>query len=376
MFAFRESLRPELLPPPQSGMDLVGVELSVGEMLKMNLSPLDPNVPAAIRPLRWSPEEPIVDTAELRGRLVPDLEVLRLTREQMEGMDVTLAGSLLDEREGAAIPTPVWMIEYWVWQRKAGVVKREAERAVGWLREQQAKGGVLRRAATEALESLLELQWLDNGLAGGMVETREVLTLLGGQYMTSSTLDAMIARLNSRLQGSPHLASRFVVANTMVRLDIGRYCTQEGGTSNERMGRELERLVDVIKENSALTMVLVPWLAREPARWVVFALDVAQKEIGYADCLGQDADDEDLELLQRWLKQGGLGEWGVGKKLPCGGPDEGISCGLLAVNAIKHAVFGDVLATEATWDLMAVEEYLGLVKAGGRVLRQSPGDSE
>ena len=65
---------------------------------------------------------------------------------------------------------------------------------------------------------------------------------------------------------------------------------------------------------------------------------------------------------------GGLGWWGVGDKLPCGGPDETISCGVLTINAIKHTVWGDALATEANWDLIAVEEFLAVVRATGELI--------
>ncbi|KAI0744707.1 hypothetical protein C8Q76DRAFT_688043 [Earliella scabrosa] len=354
-----------ILPPPGSGMELPERNVSMADLLSQNdLPPVDETLPIhPVRAFPWSDREPEGDIAELRLRAVPDMETLLATRRALSQADRSVVRSFLDVRNGRNIPTPLWMIKYWIGQRRAVEMRAVGQRKMDWLRGRLDVAGPdsrLGRAAEEALRSLRALPGDDRMLSNGLCSAAEVLSILGEKYLWRGTVEAMVDRLRQRLTQSPDLERRFVVCplSTHDLLYIGH-------RRRDRLTlyAPLHDLVARMKDpQSGLEAVFLPWLTPdEPRRWVLFALDVKRQTIRYGDCLGERPAEEDMVAIEHWLWGEELGWWALGDDLPCAGPDEGISCGVLTMNAIKHAIFQEDLATNETRDAICIEEYLAVV---------------
>lgn len=98
--------------------------------------------------------------------------------------------------------------------------------------------------------------------------------------------------------------------------------------------------------------------------WTVFLLDFRQRQLYYGDSFGGSPSPTDVANIQRWIRlhqQDSLREAGT---LPIASQptSDGISCGILVINAINHVLFGDKLWTPATRELLRIEQYLEIAE--------------
>ncbi|KAI0705694.1 hypothetical protein C8Q76DRAFT_792172 [Earliella scabrosa] len=356
----------EFQPPQHSGFDVLNLDdVTVAQLLALaTLSPLDSTPEENLHPFDLSTDEPVVDFKELHERPVPDLYRILPTRSRLNDLEPNTYRSFLDDRWGVPVPTPLWIIEYWLAQRGAGELRETCEEAEQWLRDRQEREGTrsaLGIAATEALQSFSRIPCVGGDLGNGRANGHDVISLFGQGFILGSVVDAMVDSINIRLTSQPGLERRFAVHGTEAWTCIHqwRQSRPSAGSLQETTNKVLRRLKD---DGGDLEMMFLIWLTHNPGRWVVFGLDVKKAEIRYGDCRGGPPVHDELLDVIAWLEDGGLGVWTLGPKLACWGPDDGCAGGVAAVNAINHYVFGDALASSETVDLITIEEYLRIVR--------------
>lgn len=98
--------------------------------------------------------------------------------------------------------------------------------------------------------------------------------------------------------------------------------------------------------------------------WSLFSLDVWTETITYGDSMAGQCPPADLAAVKRWLsKHFEPTLWKFAGTMTIGEQpdDDAVSCGVIVINAIKHATFGDALWTEEARDTIRLQEYLDLV---------------
>ncbi|KAI0704568.1 hypothetical protein C8Q76DRAFT_801487 [Earliella scabrosa] len=362
------------LPPSGQGFHRFDYSTTLAGLLQKNDVPPLEEAEENEEPRVFQPSEtaPRLDIEELRRRPVPTLRTLLETRHALEQVDPSVYVSFLDDRTEPSIPTPLWMIDYWLDQWGVADLREDCQRAAAWLANGgQTQDGRREQAVADVLETFGRLR-CEEMLVGEEGTAGVVLSILGGDYMVGNEVDAMVEAVHLRLQRDPVLAGRFEVYNHWAYMQILLEGSNPGARRPPASPVE-ERGVAVdgararmTNPASALEMVFLMWLTDNPMRWVVIGLEVRTKKIRMGDGLGRGATVDDVDKIQGWLQAGGLGGWSLGEPLRVGGPPEIKWCAVLAINAIEHAIFEEELATAQNIDVVAMEEYLAVVESKER----------
>ncbi|KAI0259569.1 hypothetical protein BC834DRAFT_846661 [Gloeopeniophorella convolvens] len=106
--------------------------------------------------------------------------------------------------------------------------------------------------------------------------------------------------------------------------------------------------------------------------WSVVAI-TSDCTIRWGDSLGRAIPQDLLSGIRNWLhfhipdKTPTL----LRKPLPCAKQPDSYSCGIIAINTIKHHLFGEALWTKATREVLRIQEFLAIMDASAEAVRKS-----
>ena len=100
-----------------------------------------------------------------------------------------------------------------------------------------------------------------------------------------------------------------------------------------------------------------------PGHWACFIVDCQARTISWGDSAGHKPPAGFEKRLNAWL---GLFcpeiQFSALQRLPCARQTDAYSCGIIAVNTIKHHLFGDELWTVSNRECLRVSEFLNILK--------------
>lgn len=125
--------------------------------------------------------------------------------------------------------------------------------------------------------------------------------------------------------------------------------------------KSVQRLISIISEcSSAIQIATV--LFSPPSHWACLIIDFQSRTIGWGDSAGRAAPDSLEKRLKAWL---GLFspqiEFSALQALPCVQQTDGYSCGIIAVNTLKHNIFGDKLWSKSRRETLRIAEFLDIL---------------
>lgn len=104
-----------------------------------------------------------------------------------------------------------------------------------------------------------------------------------------------------------------------------------------------------------------------PGHWACLIIDCQAGTIGWGDSAGRAAPAGLEKRLQAWL---GLFspqiKFSALQALPCAHQMDGYSCGIIAVNTLKHNIFGDKLWSESCRESLRIAEFLDILEISER----------
>ncbi|KAJ3503541.1 hypothetical protein NMY22_g18215 [Coprinellus aureogranulatus] len=217
------------------------------------------------------------------------------------------------------------------------------------------------RILTRALALMHRVPWAEgiSTLTDDLSVTHSA-DFLSNKMLCSNHVNAMLWRLNARVADhGGHLE-----LNVMVSPDTSELMSTmtngypgEGHTEIERQGQVLSR--------HPYNLVLVTVAHSPPAHWAAMVLDARGDaiRIQWGDSVGRMHPTQHMDGLKCWLK------YHVGDRLctfddrlKCAFQEDAFSCGIIAVNTLKHFLFGDPLWTQETRQLLRLREFCGILE--------------
>lgn len=349
-------------------LDLFDTNTPVAELLTTTaLPPMDPITPDAVA-FSLSTREPYVNLQELRKRAVPCSLVLSRTVDALRRPYDNPVRSILDSRFSPPLPTPVWMLRYWMridtatkarslWRKvHAGLVELMVSLPDG------ADTEAAREDVTLALTTTALLPWHDEMCSRPRIHTRDLVVLLSGQPLDNTVVDIMLHVLRADFASHhPHVSSNITILNPALH-DVLREITWDDVEAPEQ-----QALVSLARRLAAPLVdtppraqkVYLPWVSE--GSWRLYVLDTRHHTIRHGDMQGAPGPAADLLLIRRWIRLSSPTSWDVRDNIPYGGPEDGASCGFAMVNAIRHDCVGEPLWTVATRDLCRVRAYARVI---------------
>jgi hypothetical protein len=344
---------------------------TISQLLDTKMSP--PEVDHSTNMTAFSPifsrEVPTDPQENLLIRQVPTLGHLYQLRDQ--AIEAIIGGhvSFLDWRYNN-IPTPFFMITYWI--RQARAVKER----VLWMSAKEhlvhlainAPSAETAQVARRALRTFDELGW-DVSLRGVKVNyiitSVDMRSLLLPGMLGSIIMDGMIRRTHRRqsslLTNTPE--ARRTEVRVLDTFDQLAYDDLQNPGVYETSGRFAQlRTLGHRVCSGEIEKIYLPVLVHGN-HWALFLVNVVSREISYGDSFGNPPPSQFITMLQRWLGMHKLGFYDIGDDLPIARQpfDDSISCGIIVVNAINHAILGDALWTPAARQELRLGEYLDIV---------------
>ncbi len=351
----------------QSLLDIPNTRLAniVNDTLPNNFIPL------------FSNATPVIDEKELLRRSTPPLARLYKLSDLLVTAVPQGSQSFLDWRYNNT-PTPLFMITYWTAQAEALLEQRRWKKVHAYLQNlTRTQSGHLSaniavaQAAERALMTLADIGWddaLDCLDVNTGVSARHLCSLVNQEMLGGHIMDGMVRRIQYRkdensLYHTDIDLDRIRVEELAVLAQLrksGRLLRDPVGYMVNRECLALRALGDSIGRGE-IDQVYLPAHVNGN-HWTVFLIDIAANQLYYGDSFGGSPHSTDIALIQLWIRhhQPEGGSLQFVRSIPIGSQpaEDGISCGIIVVNAIAHALFGDHLWTSDTRDLLRIEQYL------------------
>lgn len=338
---------------------------SIGDLLCFSVPSLD----SSLSSFQFSHDIPTNNVEELLSRSVPPYSQLTALDQELPNTVKHGMRSFFDGRYNNS-PTPLFMVSFWLAQAHAITEKRRWQQCEEWLLALCCSPcRTTASTAERAILTFYELSWdvyLEgpNGHSPG-IYSADLQPLLSHSMLSSSLIDAMIAGIQSQQSAllpldstsQPRAEVKDLTSFHVLRKpqeDWENYHTARQFCALRDLGNRLAQ--------DEVDVVYLPAHVRGN-HWVVFVVDANAREIRYGDSLGMPPSGADIFVIQQWLELHKLGCFDLGEELTIGTQpaEDGFSCGILAINAVRHALFADALWTPPMRDVTRINEYLRLV---------------
>ncbi|KAG2130281.1 uncharacterized protein EDB93DRAFT_1095017, partial [Suillus bovinus] len=255
---------------------------------------------------------------------------------------------------------PMWVVSYWAAMSHALESQRDWCMSYDWVLDQLdvvlADGQEL-EVVDEVLDVSESLPW-DAPLKGFSAQTdlrtMELQLLLASCPIHGCVLDSMIAAVVQQMQASD---LQFVSVKTLDFADILRL--NEKQWNNYETDRAFVRLCTIgsALHDGTLHCILFP-INIDNVHWAVIEVNTVNQSISYANSLDWSWPNDNINTINRWLGYHGFGKFDRATTLQHGEQRDSFSCGIAAINTIKHALFHDPLFTNDRAFSLRMGEFL------------------
>ncbi|KIK74383.1 hypothetical protein PAXRUDRAFT_19931 [Paxillus rubicundulus Ve08.2h10] len=174
-------------------------------------------------------------------------------------------------------------------------------------------------------------------------------------------LDAMIAGISARLAAKTdgtasweRICVESLTFSNVLRLSSERWKNYE----TDKAFTHLRTIGDALR-GGTINHLLFP-LNIHDIHWAVLEVHAVHMTISYADTLNWSWPTEDINQITSWLEHHGFKSFAMSNRTSHGMQLDAFSCGVAAINTIKHAVFDDKLFADENKFCLRMEEFLAL----------------
>ncbi|KAF8996981.1 hypothetical protein BDQ17DRAFT_1429340 [Cyathus striatus] len=269
------------------------------------------------------------------------------------------------DQECERILVPFEALGYWSYENKAISVQLKWKQGLSWLKGHEHQSPAFAALAQDAISLLSQVSWTtsipDISLHISMTELTDFLS---DKWLSNGHIDAMLLRLKMCLRENSTLYNEHIIGCTYLtqsltaswlldtEQDYALYCT----TANHYLQTYEEQLA----ENRDIPLWFVAFSL--PGHWTAIKINPITQIVNCGDSLGGSMPLDLQNGMKVWLTHcTQSSEFKFDTSLLCAQQNDSHSCPIIAINTIKHHIFGDDLWTESTCELLHVYEFMDIL---------------
>jgi hypothetical protein len=349
--------------------------LPVSELLKLCLPTLSGVMPSMSPETCFSNHPPTESVAIYLSRPVPPMTFVEGLRNVAGQAMLNGKISIVDwTRKNSTTFFSFELIEFWTVLTKAINARREWAAAMKWLE----RAGEDTRLDQEVREVRLVLQTTPWSGSIQILRARltflEMATFLSDGWLSSSQIDMALSStaLRQRESSDSQGLCRYLVGTTILSeyLDSSPVLHNKNSSHSDlpwqdyklRAPRELQSAGDHLARYQPNGEVL--FIAYSPpGHWAAISV-TSRGTLECADSLGRRPPMSLVTGVRNWLNYHlSSSSFGHGNSFKCSHQTDDFSCGIIALNALKHRIFGDLLWREEDRSQLRIREFLDIMHA-------------
>ncbi|KAH9015478.1 hypothetical protein EDB84DRAFT_1679909 [Lactarius hengduanensis] len=249
---------------------------------------------------------------------------------------------------------------------EADIAKKAWSNAMGWMNEQHKN--IPEQYMSRVTTLLHTVPWNSHikGLGSGL-STTDMATFLSNEWLSDTHLDSMLSvavhlHADTLSRMVPHteivssdFASHILTSPLLETSPITRGYLDKAPKSILKLGSTI---------SSASMGIRVAAISfSPPGHWACLIIDCQAGTICWGDSAGWAPPAGFEKRLKTWLTHFSPRNRFSGiQALPCARQTDGYSCGIVAINTLKHHIFGDELWNESHREILRVSEFLGILE--------------
>lgn len=302
-------------------------------------------------------------------------ECLRLpcpSHSTLNALRASAGQAMLDGRlsiqhwEKSSVFLPFDALGMWALIIEADTAKCAWSNALRWMNEQQ--GNLPEQSIPQVITLLRTVPWKDyiKGL-GSALSITDMAIFLSQEWLSNAHLDSM---LSAAMYFHNDSLSRMVPHTEIVLSDFASHILMSPLLETtpityddyiDKAPKSVLRLGSIISGCSIDIRVAAASFS-PPGHWACFLIDFRAGTIAWGDSAGRDPPAGFEKRLRAWLGLFCPENQLTLQTLPCARQTDTYSCGIIAINTIKHHVFGDELWTESSRERLRVSEFLNILE--------------
>jgi hypothetical protein len=363
--------------------ELPSDSLSVSELLELRLPIFSSVMPSVEPELCFSNHPPTESVAIYLSRPVPPATFV-------EGLRNVARQAMLDGKlsitdwthKNATLFFSFELIEFWASLTKIMHVRQEWEAALRWL-EEAAQGEPLDEEVREVRLILRTTPWTaDLKILRSRLTFLEMATFLSNSWLSSSEIDMALSSIAVRQLQIGGDQQRYLIGTTILsellasspllhnkESSCDTFLLQ---TYNLHAPQDLQRAgAHLSQYQPDAEVVFIAY--SPPGHWAAISV-TSQGTLEWADSLGRCPPLTLVAGVQKWLHYHlSSSSFRLGNNFQCSRQTDGYSCGIIALNAIKHRIFGDAHWCEKNRTQLRIGEFVDIMrmcrKIGGQNVR-------
>ena len=354
--------------------------LSISKLLELRLPTFSAVKPSVEPSLCFSNHPPTESVAIYLSRPIPPVTFI-------EGLHNVAKQAMLDgklsimdwTRKNSMSFFSFELIEFWSSLTQIIHAKQKWEASLQWL-EQAAKDEPLEKEVHEVHRFFQTTPWkAELQLLRSRFTILEMATYLSNGWLSSSQIDmalSSIAARQLRINGGQSQC-RYLIGTTILSelLDSLPLLHDEHDTSpphlyNQHVPQDLQRAGAHLARyqqgaNGPGEVVFIAY--SPPGHWAAISV-TSNGTLEWADSLRRRVPSTLITGVQTWLRYHlSSSSFALGDSFLCSRQNDGYSCGIIALNAIRHRIFGDTLWSKKICSQLRVREFLDIMQQCNKV---------
>ena len=256
----------------------------------------------------------------------------------------------------------------WALVVEADAAKNAWRTALKWLDQQHRDETIPMQYTPRVMKLLGTVPWKDyiKGLGSGLSVT-DMAAFLSKEWLSDAHIDGMLkAAVHLRHDILSHMVPRTeIVFSDFITHLLATPFLETSPISSDyilKAPKSVQKLGSVISESSSDIRIATISFS-PPGHWACLIIDCQIGTIGWGDSAGRAAPAGLEKRLKAWL---GLFapqiQFSAPQVLPCARQTDAYSCGIIAVNTLKHNVFGDKLWNVSCRESLRIAEFLDILE--------------
>jgi hypothetical protein len=256
----------------------------------------------------------------------------------------------------------------WYLLLEVDTAKQSWARAIQWLKRHRCT--IPEHHFTHIMKHLENVPWKDEvkGLKTGL-QTTDMAAFLSQDWLSDIHITSMLTATTHlhhdvlsyavpRTEIVPPVFSSHILSFALLDASptLPEYCD----------GSPPKSIVDLgtLISDTKMTGIRIATISYSPEyHWASLLIDICAGTIAWGDSLGHLIPDGFEKRLRAWLaifvpeKQ-----FLPLQNLPCARQGDGYSCGMIAINTLKHHIFGDKLWSTSQREVLHIQEFIDILK--------------
>jgi hypothetical protein len=263
---------------------------------------------------------------------------------------------------------PFSALGMWALIIEADTAKNAWRDGLRWLDQRHCDEGISTQYIPRVMKLLGTLPWNDQikGLSSWLSIT-DMAMFLSQRWLSDAHIDSMLSAVvhlhcNTHSHIVPHTE---VVLSDFVTHILASLLLETSPIPSdyvEKAPKSVQRLGSIISECSSDIRVATVSFS-PPAHWACLIVDFQARTIGWGNSAGRAAPANLEKRLKAWLGHFSPQiKFSALQALPCARQTDGYSCGIIAVNTLKHHIFGDKLWSKSHRESLRIAEFLDILE--------------